>query len=61
MSTTETALTAHLVMPGGLSSDEFLRCVAKDLHDHHGIEHPTLQIERGDTHEACKLAPPERV
>lgn len=61
MSTTQTALTAHLVMPGGLSSDEFLQRVTKELHERHGIEHPTLQIERGDTHEECKLAPAERV
>jgi cobalt-zinc-cadmium efflux system protein len=61
MSTTESALTAHLVMPEGIRSDEFLRCVAKELHDRHGIDHPTLQIERGDTPEGCKLAPPERV
>jgi cobalt-zinc-cadmium efflux system protein len=52
MSTTETALTAHLVMPEG-AEDRFLRGVAEGLHDEFHIVHPTLQIERGD--EGCHL------
>ena len=46
MSTTETALTAHLVMPGGHPGDDFLRAVADELRHHHRIGHATLQIER---------------
>ncbi|MXP29941.1 cation diffusion facilitator family transporter [Porphyrobacter algicida] len=46
MSTTETALTAHLVMPGGHPGDDFLREVAQELSHHYSIGHATLQIER---------------
>ena len=52
LSTTETALTAHLVYPGG-SIDELLQSARVTLHDRFGIEHCTLQIERTyleDTH-----------
>jgi cobalt-zinc-cadmium efflux system protein len=45
MSTTETALTAHLVMPGGLPADRFLHAMAHELHHRFGIGHPTIQIE----------------
>jgi cobalt-zinc-cadmium efflux system protein len=46
LSTTETALTAHLVAPGVTSTDALLRTARKVLHDRFGIEHCTLQIER---------------
>ncbi|ANY20926.1 Cadmium, cobalt and zinc/H(+)-K(+) antiporter [Tsuneonella dongtanensis] len=45
MSTTEAALTAHLVMPGGHPGDAFLRSLAHDLAHEHGIAHATVQIE----------------
>ncbi len=45
MSTTETALTAHLVMPGALPGDGFLHEVAHELHHRFAIGHPTIQIE----------------
>ena len=45
MSTTETALTAHLVMPAGHPGDDFLRTVAHDLAHDHRIGHATIQIE----------------
>ncbi|MEJ2411153.1 MAG: cation diffusion facilitator family transporter [Novosphingobium sp.] len=45
MSTTETALTAHLVMPAGAPGDGFLRDLAHDLEHRFGIGHPTIQIE----------------
>jgi cobalt-zinc-cadmium efflux system protein len=45
MSTTDTALTAHLIMPGGHPGDDFLNAVAAGLHDEFHIVHPTLQIE----------------
>ena len=47
MSTTETALTAHLIMPDGLPEDGFLRTVAGDLKRHYRIAHTTLQVEHG--------------
>ncbi len=45
MSTTETALTAHLVMPGSQGSDDFLYRLAHDLEHEFAIHHPTIQIE----------------
>jgi cobalt-zinc-cadmium efflux system protein len=56
MSTTETALTCHLVMPKGHPGDEFLRTLYHQLHEKFEIAHPTVQIELGDAG-ACKLAP----
>jgi cobalt-zinc-cadmium efflux system protein len=56
MSTTETALTCHLVMPKGHPGDVFLREAYRQLHDNFSIAHPTLQIELGNAGE-CKLEP----
>jgi len=50
MSTTETALTAHLVMPAGHPGDAFLRHLAHELEDDFGIGHATVQVETGDVH-----------
>ena len=55
MSTTETALTCHLVMPDGYPDADFLEQVYAGLANRFGIEHPTIQIERGDR--PCKLSP----
>jgi len=55
MSTTETALTCHLVMPGGYPEADFLESVYAELQHRFGIGHPTIQIERGDR--PCKLSP----
>ena len=56
MSTTETALTAHLVMMEGYGGDRFLHEISEALHDHFGIEHTTLQIETGDPNYPCSLS-----
>ncbi len=45
MSTTETALTAHLIMPGGHPGDAFLHETAHALEHDHAIGHVTLQVE----------------
>lgn len=55
MSTTENALTAHLIMPGGHPGDEFLVRVCDALRRDFGIGHATLQVET-DQHIACALA-----
>lgn len=55
VSTTETALTAHLVMPGGHPGDAFLGEAAHALEERFGIGHTTLQIEVGER--ACHLEP----
>ncbi|HEY1259842.1 MAG TPA: cation diffusion facilitator family transporter [Stellaceae bacterium] len=57
MSTTETALTCHLVMPQGHPGDAVLARIAEELHTRFGIHHATLQIELADTDEACVLTP----
>ncbi|MHB8886322.1 MAG: cation diffusion facilitator family transporter [Methylovirgula sp.] len=56
MSTTETALTAHLVLPGGYPGDPFLMQTADELAAQFSINHTTLQVETSkDT--VCRLAP----
>jgi cobalt-zinc-cadmium efflux system protein len=57
MSTTETALTAHLVMPNRQPDDCFFRDAAREMHDRFGIEHVTLQVENGDPDTPCRQAP----
>ncbi len=47
MSTTDFALTAHLVMPGGFPGDAFLGDCAHDIDARFGINHSTFQIEIG--------------
>ena len=51
MSTTEVALTAHLVMPDGHPGDQVLADLCHQLRDRFGIIHSTLQIEIDDSHE----------
>jgi cobalt-zinc-cadmium efflux system protein len=59
MSTTETAMTAHLVKPVVEDEDQLLLRVHRELHERFGIDHPTLQIERTSDH--CQLAPDDVV
>ena len=54
MSTTETALTAHLVMPDGYPGDVILREIAHELEHRFHIGHATVQVETGDEHD-CNL------
>ena len=60
MSTTETALTAHLVRPANGDADVFLHAVCDGLARRFGIGHATVQVETDPQH-ACRLAPPEVV
>ena len=55
MSTTETALTAHLVMPGGYPGDTFLHDIAHELEHDFGIGHATVQVET-QADASCALA-----
>jgi cobalt-zinc-cadmium efflux system protein len=57
MSTTETALTAHLVRPGGQLDDSLLRRACQDLRARFSVHHATLQIESGMADHPCELAP----
>ncbi len=55
MSTVETALTAHLVIPSGHPDDGFLADVRQELLEHFQIRHATIQIEVGDADRACAV------
>ncbi len=54
MSTTNTALTAHLVMDVFPDNDQFLNDVAHDLEHRFSIMHPTIQMERYDSEVVCQ-------
>jgi cobalt-zinc-cadmium efflux system protein len=49
MSTTETALTAHLVKPTAKIDDQILAHICEELHRRFGIGHATIQLEKGET------------
>lgn len=55
MSTTEVALTAHVVMSEASADDQFYAEATRQLHDRFGIEHSTIQVERGTL--PCAQAP----
>ena len=57
MSTTEAALTVHLVKPDAAIDDSLLARIKRDLHDKFGIDHTTIQFERGDAAHPCGQAP----
>jgi cobalt-zinc-cadmium efflux system protein len=59
MSTTETALTAHLVRPQGAADDDLLHTLCLDLKRRFAISHSTLQFETGEG--PCALAPKDTV
>jgi cobalt-zinc-cadmium efflux system protein len=56
MSTTETALTAHLVRPGIPMDDALLHQVCSELKVRFRIDHTTLQVEEGALDHPCHLA-----
>jgi len=58
LSTTDSALTAHLVLPTPDDPDAFLHETTEGLSHRFGIGHATLQIETGG---ACRLAPADVV
>lgn len=57
MSTSDAALTAHLVVNTAPRNDKFLADVAEELRERFNIPHATLQIEHGDPNHPCQLAP----
>lgn len=56
VTTTDTALTCHLLMPRGYPGDDFLMNAAAELQAHHKIGHVTLQIETNPA-TRCALEP----
>lgn len=61
MSTTEIALTVHLIITGGHPGDAFLASLSHKLEHDFGIHHATVQVEIGDAGARCRLAPDEVV
>ena len=57
MSTTEIALTTHLVKPDGDLDDSLLNRIQHELHDRFGIEHITVQLECGTCDRSCQQEP----
>ncbi|MBS1170882.1 MAG: cation transporter [Burkholderiaceae bacterium] len=57
MSTTETALTAHLVVRGAHPGNAFLTQLAEELERRFRIGHATFQIELEGGNHTCRLAP----
>lgn len=57
MSTTEVALTVHLVRPACTLDDALLAQAGRDLASRFKINHATLQVESGDPDHPCTLAP----
>ena len=56
ISTTDTAMTAHLVMPSGHPGDTFLQTTTEAVAHRYGIHHCTLQIEVSNPPTNCRLA-----
>ncbi len=61
MSTTEIALTVHLIKPDAVIDDLLLIQINNELRERFGIQHTTVQFERGNTSHPCKQAPAEVV
>jgi cobalt-zinc-cadmium efflux system protein len=55
MSTTESALTVHLVMPAGYPGDDFMESVSLQLEQRFAIHHCTLQIRQDAIGIGCAL------
>jgi cobalt-zinc-cadmium efflux system protein len=53
MSTTEVAMTAHLVMPWTERPPDFLTGLPRELHERFDIDHSTVQIEPLEAEAAC--------
>lgn len=60
LSTTETALTAHLLIPEGYPGDAFTTALAAALRERFAIDHATIQIETDPT-APCELEPDDVV
>jgi cobalt-zinc-cadmium efflux system protein len=61
MSTTDVALTVHLVRPCAGGEDAVLAAATEQLRTRFGIAHATIQLERGLAVHPCELAAADRV
>src|SRR5262249_39751272 len=57
LSTTETALTVHLVRPGTATDDALITAVTRELHERFGINPSTFQMESDSCDHPCRLTP----
>ena len=57
ISTTEGALSAHLVIPEGYPGDAYMDNITCTLKEQFSIQHSTLQMEQGTTEHICTLHP----
>ena len=55
LSTTEIALTVHIMVNGDSLDNHYLRKLQQHLHDHFGIEHSTIQVETSSGENDCML------
>lgn len=55
LSTTEIALTVHLVVDDDTLDNDFLLKLQRHMHDHFGIPHSTIQVETSRSENACLL------
>ena len=58
LSTTETALTVHLVVSPGTDGNDFIERTVRVLNDRFSIEHATLQLEKDGDGNLCPLDRP---
>lgn len=61
MSTSETALTAHLLKPDGKLDDKLLQRVSHEMEERFEIQHVTIQLECGNGTGPCRQEPDEVV
>jgi cobalt-zinc-cadmium efflux system protein len=61
LSTTEIALTVHIVVNNESLDNKFLLRLQQHLHDHFGIEHSTIQLETSAQDNNCALDKPKCV
>jgi cobalt-zinc-cadmium efflux system protein len=61
MSTSETALTAHLLKPDGKLDDKLLQRVSHEMEERFEIQHVTLQLESGNGAGQCRQEPEDAV
>jgi cobalt-zinc-cadmium efflux system protein len=54
LSTTQVALSVHMIVVGDLLSHDFLPKIQRHLHDHFKIDHSTIQVEKQDD-DQCML------
>jgi len=55
LSTTEVALTVHLVVNNSCLDNDFLLQIQQNLHENYGIEHATMQVESMQSDMVCML------